>query len=90
MDARLSGKLAVVEGGCLGMDAEGTEYLVAWPAGTDLGDHDDVSVSIGPDTYTLGDDVEVAGGAVEIATAHQLPDIPSSCAFEEIFVVNSN
>lgn len=90
MDAMLSGKLSVVEGGCLGIDAEGTEYLVAWPAETELGDHDGVSVRIGPDTYALGDDVEVAGGAVEIANAHQLPDIPSSCPFEEIFVANNN
>ena len=90
MDAMLSGKLAVVQGGRLGVDAEGTELLVAWSAETDISDHDDLSVSLGSDTQELGEDIELAGRAVEIATASQLPDIPKSCHFEEIFVANSD
>jgi hypothetical protein len=86
-DARLTGKLAVLDGDCLGIEADGTQFLVAWPSGVTV-EEDELVIELDSERLRVGDDVDVTGGAVSAPFGGAVPDIPTSCAAEEIFVVN--
>lgn len=90
MDARLTGRLAVVEGGCLGVNAEGTDYLVAWPPGVEVDKDSPLSLKVGSRTYSLGDDIDISGGSVDITTTNGLPEVPEECSEDEVFVANED
>ena len=80
-DALLAGKLSDV-GGCLGIEG----YAVVWPHGTRVSDHP-LSLTVpGQPEVTMGEHVEVGGGVLFEANAHEAKDysiagvsIPASC-----------
>ncbi len=93
MDALGGGRIEVV-GGCLGAGG----YVIVWPHGTDVIDDDPLTIDI-PDygTFTVGDDVQVAGGFVLEHSSREVEPgpyqasgvtVPTECARHDIFVAN--
>jgi hypothetical protein len=69
MSAEMTGRLAVLTGGCLGITAGGQETVVIWPSGTGLasGGNGIVTTTPAPPPGCHADDVWVAGpGSVEL------------------------
>jgi hypothetical protein len=94
MDALGSGPLSVV-GGCLGLG----DFVVVWPAGTDVVDDDPLLVEV-PEAGRVGrgDPVEVAGGFVIEHEPRAKRDadpvevggvtVPASCARHDVFLAH--
>lgn len=86
-DAAISGTLAVVDGGCLGLgDDGGSQIVVVWPSGT-AALPDDVGIDVpGMGTYRLGDEVEGGGGSTRADFEGPL----AGCPADDVFFLNED
>lgn len=87
MDAQLVGDVALVKGDCLGVNADGTEFLVAWKSGSVDTSESGPVIDVGGTEYRLGDEVILTGGAVSPGS-NLIPTVPDECSVDEVFVVN--
>lgn len=93
MDALGGGRIEVV-GGCLGASG----YVIVWPHGTEVINDDPLTIDIPNNgTFTVGDDVQVAGGFVLEHSSREVESgpyqaggvtVPAKCAKRDIFVAH--
>lgn len=92
MDALGGGRLEVL-GDCLGADGS----VIVWPHGTEVVEDEPLTIDIpGSGTFTLGDEVRVAGGHVAEHPSGDAPGdvqaggvtVPASCAEHDIFLAH--
>jgi hypothetical protein len=93
--AGVQGRLAILEGGCLGLlsddprrDPKGE--VIVWPAGTTIQDGDPFRIKTpglgGSQVVKLGDLVHGPGGGGSPATVGA-PQLPPECHADEVFVL---
>jgi hypothetical protein len=94
-DARISGKLAVINGHCLGIAAQGQQTgngtIVAWPEGTEVEDADVLTIKLPNGTQLhLNDSVTGGGGVVTNRNSGGLvPPVPTDCGeSQDVFLID--
>ena len=94
-DARISGRLAVIRGHCLGIGAQGQESkngtIVAWPEGTEVEDSDVLTIKLPTGTQLhLNDPVTGGGGVVTNGNSGGLvPQVPANCGKSQaVFLID--
>lgn len=84
------GKLTDV-GGCLGLTGEGTPAIIIWPHGTTVATPDPLRVTVGDETYKLGESVKLNGGYTDPldATSSFYDRVPAACRSAAVFVASA-
>lgn len=93
MDALTGGRIEVV-GECLGAGGS----VIVWPHGTEVVQDDPLTIDI-PEygTFTLGDDIEIAGGFVLEHSSNEIEPgayevggvtVPAECAKHDVFLAH--
>ena len=85
MSAELTGRLAVLAGGCLGVTGYGQETVVIWPSGTGLASGGN-GITINGHVIEVGDLLSVGGGFVPTSVATTTPAPPPECHADGVWV----
>ena len=87
MQALISGRVAVLDGGCIGLADGGEPHLVAWPSATTFAP-DGVAIQVpGVGVFRVGDLFQ-GGGGYGYSANMDLPAEIASCATHEVAVLN--
>jgi hypothetical protein len=83
--AEMTGRLAVLTGGCLGITGGGQETVVIWPSGTGLATGGN-GITINGHVIEVGDLLSVGGGFVPTSVATTTPAPPPECRADGVWV----
>ncbi|WP_188959738.1 hypothetical protein [Modestobacter marinus] len=87
MQALISGRVAVIEGGCIGIAGGREGHLVAWPSTTTF-DSDGIALQVpGLGVFRVGDFLR-GGGGFGYSSNMALPAAIVPCATHEVAVLN--
>ena len=89
-DVLISGDVLMV-GDCLGIRSELEEYVVVWPAGTELVEGDGLAIDVpGIGRVEPGLRVSFDGGIEKSPFQEAIPDLPDGCDRDIVALANSD
>ena len=89
-DMLISGEVLMV-GDCLGIRSELEEYVVVWPAGTELVEADDLAIDVpGIGRVEPGQRVSFGGGIEKAPFLEAIPDVPDGCDQDMVALANTD